>query len=187
MLRSSSSHWLLTKKKKSSIKTYLRKINCNEHQNNMMLLKVTLFLQNNPSGLLAKVVWVIPPHNPRACNSKQKQTKVFSSDCNSYSMYLRSESPPAKEWDFKTELPTCVMQFFWKRVMSAIFQGSGILTINVLFHNAYHEKSFSLHSVVARHRFLLHRTFLGGSFSSQMMHFVAQVSLQSKNLPAMML
>lgn len=46
-----------------------------------MLLGVTFYLQNNFSGLLAKALWVLPPHNPNcaiACNSKQKQSKPYS-------------------------------------------------------------------------------------------------------------
>lgn len=58
---------------------------------------------------------------------------------------------------------------------------------HVLFHNMYCENSVSLHGLVARHAFSLHRTFSGGSFFSQMMHFIARVSSQSKNLPVAML
>lgn len=97
---------------------------------------VSLFPQNNPSGFLAKALWVLPPHNPScatACNCHQKTAKVFSTDCSSYSMYLSSEVQPTKDWHFKTELPTCIMQFYLAGIMSGIFQGSGILTINTCY------------------------------------------------------
>lgn len=156
-----------------------------------MLLGATLFLQNNPSGLLAKALWILPPHNPcctTARNSKQKQIKVFSSDCSSSSMYLHYESQPTKELYFKTELPTCAIQLFLNKNYAWHFSRVRHFdNRHMLFHNVYHENSFSLHGFVARHAFLLQRTFLGGSFFSQRIHFLVQVNLHSKNLPAMML
>lgn len=152
-----------------------------------MLLRVTLFLQNNPSGLLAKTLWVLPPHNPScatACNSEWKQNKVSSIVLNV--PVLRITACKGMILQNRTAHVCCTIflnkDYVWHFPRVGHFDNK-----HVLFHNTYCENSFSLHGLVARHAFSLHRTFSGGSFFSQMMHFIARVSSQSKNLPAAML
>lgn len=55
------------------------------------------------------------------------------------------------------------------------------------FCNKYDENVFFLHSSVAPQTLLLYGMFSSGFFFSQKTHVATQVTLQSKNLPAMML
>lgn len=125
-----------------------------------MLLGVTFYLQNNFSGLLAKALWVLPPHNPNcaiACNSKQKQSKPYSTLTLVLVNVLVSQNHGVQKKCFTTELSPCITQFLFRTsTMPGIFQGSDIVTINLPFCSAHHENSFSLHSVVAKYAFSLY-------------------------------
>lgn len=138
MLINSSSHWLLTEKfmYQTILKEKNTPINCNEHQSNTMLLRVNLFLQNNPSGLLAKALWVLPPHI-----QVMQQHATLNRDKPNYSavtavltQYTCTQNHSLQRNDTsKQHCPRASCNFLWTRIMPGIFQGSGIVTINTCY------------------------------------------------------
>lgn len=78
--------------------------------------------------------FLLPPQHPSCtipCNSKQKQTKVLPVTA-AFSQCTCAQNHSLQR-NFKPELPTCIMQYFWTRIVSGILQRSGILTIMCFF------------------------------------------------------
>lgn len=110
---------------------------------------MSLFPQNNPSGFLAKALWVLPPHNPScaaACNCHQKTAKVFSTD-----LQFLLDVPELRSTAYKgltLQNRTAHMHHAILFSRDYVWHFSRVRHFDkkhMLFHNAHRENSFLLH------------------------------------------